>query len=384
MIKSFIKKKIKSITSNNYQTLNRIEISRTNIVHNFNQIKKMNPHLGIMCVLKANAYGHGLSQMAEILNDTTSFFLAVDGYFEASRIKDITKHKILVMGYILPENARLLDLKKCSLVVQDVPGLRALARLRKKANIHLELNTGMNRLGLQPDELPEYLAELGKHPQLNLEGVMTHLADADNINPGFTTKQTKQFDSFVEQILAKGFKPKYFHIAQTAGSTKVKSKYANSLRLGIGLYGINPLNPADPKYSSLSSLKPALGLKSTIIKTMELKPGEKISYNGIYSTDKKSRIGVLPLGYYEGMPRELSNIGIVTVGPAKLPIRGRVCMDHTMIDISGTNLKVGDKVTVISSDKSMPNSVENIAKQYGLFTYSLLTGLSESVRREIT
>ena len=375
---------IEKLHKNSYQTLNIIEVNKTSILNNVQVFQSLNPKYYIMAVLKSNAYGHGLKTVTTILNQAKVEFIAVDGYFEANQILAKTKHKILVMGYILPSNVHLLNNKKCSYVVQDINCLNALGKTNKKFKIHMEINSGMNRLGLlQSAEIKSYLKTLRSYPNLTLEGVMSHLADADNPNNDYTNRQIINFDKAVETILAQGFKPKYIHLAQSAGSTKNHSKYTNSCRIGIGLYGINPLSKQDKSYKLLKNLQPALELKSTIIKIMELNKDEKISYNGIFKTRRHSKIGVLPLGYYEWVPRELSNIGIVTNKKQVLPIRGRVCMNHTMIDLTSSKLKTGDMVTLISPIKTDPNSIESIAKTYNLFSYSLLTGLSESIRRTI-
>lgn len=384
MIKRYLKHKISSAHRNKYKTLNTVYIYRQRILHNVNVYKNLNPKAHIITVLKSNAYGHGLRQVAEALNEADIEFVAVDGYFEANRIIDICRHRILVMGYVLPDNARLLNASRCSFVVQDINGLRALGKLKRHFNVHLELNTGMNRLGLEPDEIDGYLQEISKYPNLRLEGIMTHLADADNPDDSYTTMQTKIFDSLVKHIQEKGYTPSIIHIAQSAGSTKSLSSTANAVRIGIGLYGVNPLDSADPNYSKLESLLPVMELKSTIIKVLELSRGEKISYNGIFETKRKSRIGVLPLGYYEWVPRELSNSGVITTSKARpLPIRGRVCMNHTMVDLTGTDIKEGDQVIVVSADKALPNSIDSISKNHELFRYSLLTRMAESVRREL-
>ena len=383
MIKRQLIKGLEGLHKNKYKTLNTVNISRNKLINNVSVYQKLDPNKKIIAVLKANAYGHGLKHVAEILNDTDIKFIAVDGYFEANRILDISRHKILVMGYVLPENFKLIDGSRCSFVIQDKESLKALGKLKRNFNIHMEINTGMNRLGIKPQEIDDFLEELAGHKNLTLEGVMTHLADADNKNNSYTEKQTKLFDKSVDLIRAKGYSPKFFHIAQSAGSTKCESKYANAIRIGIGLYGVNPLNPKDPNYYKLTKLKPIMELTSTIVKVNELASGERISYNGIYQTKEEARIGVLPLGYYEWVPRQLSNIGYFTSSNKLLAIRGRVCMNHTMVDLSGTKLKVGDKVTVISSDHSKPNSIQSIADNYGLFTYTLMTRMAESVRREI-
>lgn len=383
MIRSYINNAIDKARSQKYKTLNIIEVSQKNIVSNFNLFKGLDPDKKIIAVLKANAYGHGLKPVATILNQTDCQFIAVDGYFEANKIKDITKHKVLVMGYILSSNIYLLDNKRCSFVLQDINSLKEFGKSKKNFKIHLEINTGMNRLGIDSSEIEEYLNELSKYRNLELEGVMTHLADADNPDGSTTNMQTILFDKAVSKIKELGFKPKYIHIAQSAGSTKVKSEYANTIRIGIGLYGINPLLPSDQNYPKLSKLKPALELKSTIIKVLDLQPGQKISYNGTYETNKQSKIAVLPLGYYEWVPREMSNNGVFTSDKYQLPIRGKVCMNHTMIDITGADLKVGDKITVISSNANDPNSIQNISEGLNLLYYELLTRLSESIRRVI-
>lgn len=365
-----------------YKTLNVITLDRSAALHNIDVFRRRHPGQAIMPVLKANAYGHGLSEMADILNGAECEFLVVDGYFEAARIRHISKHPILVLGYILPENVKLLDTKRCSFVVQDVAGLEAFGKLGRHVRVHMELNTGMNRLGLQPEEIKAYLEVLGKYPKIELEGVMTHLADADNeVDDAFTRAQVAQFDAQIEQLFAAGLRPRFVHVAQTAGSTKAQSKYANGVRVGIGLYGINPLMPSDTHFQDLKDLRAVLELTSTIVKVINLKPGDRVSYNGTFTAKHAMRVGVLPLGYYEGVSRELSNTGVVSHGDQLLPIVGKVCMNHTMVDLGETGLKVGDKVTVISRDATMPNSIAVLRIKHGL--YGIFTGLSSTIRRKI-
>lgn len=366
-----------------YRTLNTVRLDRAAMLHNVILLHQQHPGFGVIPVLKSNAYGHGLREVAEILNGADCAFLAVDGYFEAAKIRHITKHRLLVLGYILPENTPLVDTVRCSFVVQDIAGLEAFGRPDRPVNIHLELNTGMNRLGLSENELEPYLEAFKRYPNLRLEGVMSHLADADNdADNSFTEQQVKTFDRLVDTIRAAGFTPSVIHIAQTAGSTKARSRHANAVRLGIGLYGINPLSPKDSKYNELASLRPVLSLKSTIIKVIDLKRGEAVGYNRTFVAKQATRIGVLPLGYYEGLPRELSNAGVLTARGHELPIIGRVSMNHVMVKLND-DLGVGDQVTVISNDPAQPNAIANIAARHHLFAYSLATSIASSIRREI-
>ncbi len=384
MFRKQAKRAIASFSINNYEVLNRIELSRASTLENFQLFQNLHKKYGIIPVIKSNAYGHGLTEMAQILNDANAKLLAVDGYFEAAKIRHMTKHRILVMGYIKPENVKLLDVSKCSFVVQDIDGLKAFARLGKHVKVHMEINTGMNRLGLQEREIDNFLNELRLNKNLELEGIMTHLADADNPQDDrFTEKQVKLFDRTVKKILAEGLRPEFIHMANTGGTAKVNSQTANSARIGIGIYGINPLDENDPRYKVLEGLKPVLTLKSTVIKTIDLEKGGRVSYNGTFTASKQMKIAVLPLGYYEGIPRDLSNKGRLTSSGSRLPTVGKVCMNHTMVDITGTTVGVGDEITVIDSDKDKPNSIRQIAKQNKLFDYELLTRLSSSLRREI-
>lgn len=367
-----------------YVTLNCVELSRAAVLHNVQLLQRQHAGFGIIPVLKSNAYGHGLKEMARILNDSAAAVLAVDGYFEAATIRHFTNKRILVLGYVAPENVRLLDAKRCSFVVQDEVMLAAMGRSGRRFRIHLELNTGMNRLGLSESEVAPYLSALKRYPNLELEGVMSHLADADNAeDDSLTRRQVTAFDAAVEYIVSQGFRPKYIHIAQTAGSTKAQSKYANAMRLGIGLYGISPLSKTDKKSAEFAELQPVLSVKSTIIKVINLKPGDIVGYNATFKAKKPMRIGVLPIGYYEGVPRALSNSGVVTAGGHRLPIIGRVSMNHTMIALPDDELNAGDQVMVFGADPAEPNSIAHIAAEHDLFAYSLLTGISSSIRRYI-
>ena len=378
-----MKKILTTFSNSNYKTLNWIEIDRKKTLNNVEIIRDYTENKHIIPVLKANAYGHGIKQVAQILNDTDCAFLAVDGYFEAAKILDITRHKVLVMGYILKDNIPLLNFNRCSFVVQDINTLRALGATKKKITIHMELNTGMNRLGLSNEEISEYLQVLKQFPKLKLEGIMSHLADADNDDEKFTLKQVAVFDKMVADILNQDFTPEYIHLGQTAGSIKEKSSYTNTVRLGIGLYGINPLTSGDIHFKKLEKLQPILEFKTTVIKTFTATKGEPISYNGIFTTKKPSAIAVLPIGYYEGVPRELSNKGNMSHEKNIFPIRGRVCMNHTMIDCTTSPLSSGDIVTFISSNTNLPNSVVGVGRDFNIFSYSFVTGLAESIRRII-
>jgi len=363
-----------------FSTHNRIEISKSALLHNADLFAKLSEK-AVIPVLKGNAYGHGIEQVATALKGGSFPYIAVDGYFEALRIRKVSRQPVLIMGAIKPENFAKIKYDRFAFVVQDAATIRALGNTGKRVAVHLECNTGMNRYGALPPEL-EKLAKLILHyPNLQLEGIMSHLADSDGTDPATVADAVQQFDTCVEAVRAAGGHPSLIHVAQTAGSLKARSKYANAMRLGIGLYGSNPFSPTHPAHEQLAGLQPALQLISTITKTIDLKKGQSVSYNYTFTAPRNMKIGVLPLGYYEGMPRAFSNAGCVKYKSSFPNVVGRVCMNHTMISLDGTAAKSGDEVVVFSSDPKNKNSVDNAAHRLGLFNYNLLTAFSPDIRR---
>ncbi len=378
-----LRKRIDSILRSfekDFETHNRIEVSQSALVHNLKMFGKISGK-PVIPVLKGNAYGHGLELVATALKGQNVPYIAVDGYFEALRIREVSSQPVLIMGAIKPTNFPRIKYDNFTFVVQDEVTVGALGAVGKKIKVHLECNTGMNRYGVKPDGVEKLLKLIMSFQNLELEGVMSHLADADGTDPATAQKAEEQFDACVEAARKLGARPTLLHVAQTAGSTRSKSQYANAMRLGIGLYGINPFAPDNTLHQQLAGLRPALRLMSTITQVINLEAGDKVSYSYTFTAPKPMRIGALPLGYFEGVNRSLSNAGVVKVGNTYAPIVGRVCMNHTMINLDGVKAEVGDEVIVYSDNPDDRNAIDRIAAGQGLFNYSLLTGLSPDVRR---
>lgn len=360
---------------------NRIEISKSALLHNLHFFEQQTGMPAIP-VLKGNAYGHGIAQVATALKGAKLPYIAVDGYFEALRVREISRQPVLIMGAIAPENFRKLTYDNFAFVVQDTRTIEALAATGKKIAVHLEINTGMNRYGAKPNKSVELAKLVLRHKNLQLEGIMSHLADSDGDDPATVNAAVAQFDDCVEAIIRLGAKPTLIHIAQSAGSMRAKSKYANAFRLGIGFYGINPFPPQHSLYKKMAkNLQPALQFSSTITKIIDLKKGDKVSYNYTFTAPRAMRIGVIPVGYYEGVNRALSNLGSVKVGVAQEPIVGRVCMNHTMISLENSTAKAGDRVIVYSNKPGDKNTIDAVSADHNLFSYNLLTNLSSDVAR---
>lgn len=365
-----------------FVTHNRVEVSRAAILHNLDLFARLSGKQ-VIPVLKGNAYGHGIELVAKALKGRKLPYIAVDGYFEALRIREFNDQPVLIMGSILPENYARMKYDNFAFVVQDLATIKALGATGRRIKLHLECNTGMNRYGASPNHITEMAQLIQSYKNLELEGVMSHLADSDGDDPVTVDQAVAGFDECVEQIRATGADPTMLHIAQSAGGLKAQSKYANIMRLGIGLYGVNPFPHAHKLTQKLQSLQPAMRLVSTITKVTQLEKGDKVSYNYTFTAPKKMKIGVLPLGYYEGLNRALSNVGHVKIGEKFTPIVGRICMNHTMINLDGIEAKVGDEVVVFSDKPADKNAIDQITEDHHLFNYSLLTGLSADLRRQL-
>ncbi|HSX33364.1 MAG TPA: alanine racemase [Candidatus Saccharimonadales bacterium] len=363
-----------------YATHNRLEVSRAALLHNLDLFAGRSG-LPAIPVLKGNAYGHGITQVATALRSRQLPYIAVDGYFEALRVREVSRQPVLIMGAILPENYKRLRYDDFAFVVHDAASIHALGKTGKRVKVHLEANTGMNRYGAGPDEITQLTRLILSYKNLQLEGVMSHLADSDGDDPATVDTAVEQFDACVDTVRAAGARPTLFHVAQSAGSLRAKSQYANAFRLGVGLYGINPFPHGHQLHAQLQDLQPVLQLVSTITKVIELQKGDSVSYNYTFTAPKAMKIGVLPLGYYEGVNRALSNRGVVKIGKQFTPIVGRVCMNHTMISLDGVSARVGDEVVVYSNNSGDENAIDRIASDHHLFNYTLLTALSRDLRR---
>jgi alanine racemase len=363
-----------------YEVSNLIEISESAVLENFDTIKKIHD-CDIIPVLKANAYGHGLREIARVLKKRKFPYIAVDGYFEALEIRKVSKQPVLVMGTIGDNDINKLLTNNISYVVFSFESFRKMLKTKRKVKIHLEINTGMNRHGLSIPELKLLLSEVASGSKLEIEGIMTHLASADEVNQSFTHKQFEVFKEAVDMVQSSGIELKHIHATNSAGSAKNVPGFINAVRPGIALFGINILDEKDEFYSVYSNLKPALTLSSKIDQITDIGSSDTVGYNRTFQASKKTKIATIPMGYYEGIPRSLSNCPFMTTKGIILPTAGTICMNHTMLDCTDNEVEVGDKVIVISGNASSPNSIANLRRSFDQFEYSLPTGLSSTIRR---
>jgi alanine racemase len=370
-----------------YETLIKIEISESRLLNNLKEFAALAPGNRIAPVLKSNAYGHGLLEVAQILQNarkTTGVnipFFVVDSYFEAValRAKGIKNH-LLIIGYTRPETITRSRLFKSSFTVASLETLRSIGSPRHFIRIHLKLDTGMRRQGILPEEIDEAIQIIKNNPSLYLEGICSHLSDSDNLDQSFSETQIGIWNNAVRKI--KNFFPniKYIHLCATYGHKFSNECDANVSRLGIGLYGLADGTSISPKLNIL----PVLGMKTIITGTKKLKAGETVGYNNTFQAQKDMVIATIPVGYYEGLDRRVSNSGSVLLGSERIPsnIVGKVSMNITTIDITKIkNAKIGTPVVVISNDPKDANSINSMAKKYNEITYELAVHIPAHLKR---
>lgn len=361
-----------------YDSLIKIYISRNAILHNY-KIYGDKFGLSIAPVLKSNAYGHGLFEVAKILEDAGAPFYAVDSFFEARTLRDNgIKNKILIIGYS-PLDHIESNLKNTSYAVTSHEQLSKLSnKLTSRKNIHLKIDTGMHRQGILLHEIPSAIKLIKNNPNILLEGIFSHFADADGMEKNYSLRQIEVWNLAVETI-QKEFPPvKYLHLSASAGTFYSNKINANVVRLGIGLYGINtsPHQKLD--------LMLALSMVSRISLIKHLERGDKVSYNLTYEAKKTTKIAVIPAGYFEGVDRRLSNAGSFKIGGTICPIIGRVCMNISMADITDLrNVRADDEVIIFSDDSNDKNTISNVAKICGTNPHEILVHIPAHLRRKI-
>jgi alanine racemase len=377
--------KLKKIIKPKYETLNKIEIKRSSIIHNFKILQKEQPQAVIFPVLKSNAYGHGLKEMCEILNDTEAPMVALDSFPEAQVAYKYFKRRVLILGEMPGDAYSYCKLNRTDFCVYNSSSLKSLAELGK-ARIHLFINSGMNREGIQ--NLETFLLENKKLlSKVEVVGLCSHLSSAENATGLQNKKQLESFLKNLDILETNGYKPKYVHLGNSAAVFTLHDERLNAFRSGLALYGYNPLNPGSLFYDKASELKPALTLNSTIVSIQSLQAGDPVSYNESYRAKESTKSAVIPFGYYEGLNRELSNkakfVWRKNGEQFLLPIAGKVCMNLCCLDANDFSVKIGDKVEVISSNPQAENSVINLAKLSNQIPYDFLVKLQANIRREI-
>lgn len=358
------------------------------ICYNMEQMKgNISPETKIIGVIKTDGYGHGAVPIGRELEQLDYVF----GYATATAEEALIlreaglKKPILILGYTFPYCYEELIQKEIRPAVFREDVLEELAlcaeKLGKKAKLHIKVDTGMTRVGILPDEKGlAFVRKALSYDMLEVEGIFTHFARADEVDKTAANMQLDRFSQFVKKIEEElNYIIPVKHCSNSAGIIEMKDANMDMVRAGITLYG---LWPSDEVRQDIISVQPALELKSHIVYIKEVEAGVPISYGGTFVTEKKMRVATIPVGYGDGYPRGLSNKGFVLIHGKKAPILGRVCMDQFMVSVDDIpEAKEGDEVTLIGKDGKQNISMEQLGTLSGRFNYELACDLGKRIPR---
>ena len=357
------------------------------IAHNFEAMReKLREGTQMIAVVKANAYGHGASQiahMAERYPYIWGFAVATAEEALALRSSGIQKH-ILVLGLVFEEHLEALAREEIRIAVSSLRLAREYAKagnkLGKTVYVHLAVDTGMSRIGFADDAKSlEEIRAVSLLPNLKIEGLFTHFARADETDRSPAMVQLDRYQKFAALLEENGIHISLHHCSNSAGIMRIPEAHLNAVRAGICIYGIYPSEQVE---RDRLDLIPAMELKSHISFVKTVEPGTAISYGGTFVTGRSTRLATIPVGYADGYPRLLSNKGWVLIYGQKAPICGRVCMDQFMVDVTDIpEAKAGDEVTLFGRDGDAFLSVETLGDLSGRFSYEFLCDISMRVPR---
>ena len=354
---------------------------------NLDSIKKnINENTQIITVLKADGYGHGAVPLAkEAEKEERVWGIAVATVEEALELRrGGIKKPLLILGYTYQEDYDLIAAEELRPTVfklsmaQELS--RAALRKNKTVKIHIKIDTGMSRIGYRDLEksVPEIL-EISRLPGLEIEGLFTHFARADEKETTPAYQQLEKYQAFQKALKEAGLKIPLCHCSNSAGIIRIPEANMDAVRAGIILYG---LYPSEEVEKEPVPLKPLMTLKSHIAYIKTLEPGVQISYGGTYTTQKETRVATIPVGYADGYARSLSNKGWVLIRGKKAPILGRVCMDQFMVDVTDIpEARELDEVILLGKSQDQQITMEELGELSGRFNYEFACCISKRVPR---
>lgn len=341
----------------------------------------------ILAVIKTDGYGHGGVPIAKMLEQLDFMFgYAAATYEEAHVLREAgVKKPILILGYTFPycyEELIREEIRPAVYRRDTVEELAAAAaKVGKKAKVHIKVDTGMGRIGITPDEEGlEFVRFLIEHPELEVEGIFTHFAKSDEADKTSANHQLELFQNFIDKIQTElGITIPVKHCSNSAAILEMPQANMDMVRAGITTYG---LYPSEEVSKDIVPLRAAMSLYSHIVYCKTIHAGQSVSYGGLFTAQKDTRVATIPVGYGDGYPRSLSGRGYVLIHGKRAPILGRVCMDQFMVDISEIPEAMdGDKVTLLGVDGTERITAEELGELSGRFNYEFVCDLGKRIPR---
>lgn len=380
-----------SINKMDYPTQKKnawVEVDLNAITHNVQEVQRLvGSNVSVIATVKSDAYGHGLVQVSKTLLKKGATMLAVASIDEAVQLRSCGISAPILILYGVPiweiEQVVTMNLELAIFDLAFARRLSATAREQGKTiSVHIKIDTGMGWFGLSPDEekISDFVNKLHQLPNIRINGIFSHFASSasDRIR---ARQQLSQFRECLNKLKRNGISPPYIHIANSVAILENLDAYFNAVRPGLLLYGLYP----SCENHELVDLQPALEFKTRIIQIRHISPGEPIGYEGTYVPTEPTDVGVLPIGYSDGIPRFLSNQGEVLINGCRAPIVGNVCMNMCMVNVTGIpNVQVGDEVVVIGRQGEERISASDIARLGNTISYEILTNIANHIPRITT
>ncbi|PDX25831.1 alanine racemase [Helicobacter pylori] len=367
-----------------------VEVDTASLRHNFSAVKSIVPKdAHIMAVVKANAYGAGAIKASEIFLQEGANYLGVATLDEALELRShFPKTPILILGYSPNSNASMLIDNDLSAMVFSLEQAEVFSQMalksQKRLKVHLKIDTGMHRLGLEPNfKSIETIKKIRSLKGLEIEGIFTHLSNADAKIKTHAKNQMKAFNAFLEQLLDQKIEFQYRHAYNSAGILSLcnenENRFLNLYRPGIMLYGFYPSN--EMKETCPTILKNVISLKAQIVQIRSVKKGEFIGYGDHFYTNEETLVGVLALGYADGLMRALGNRIQVAINNQLAPLIGKVCMDQCFVKLNNIQAKEGDEVILFGDKSAKANDASEIAALLNTIAYETISTLSKRLER---
>ncbi len=365
-----------------------IEVSRAALEHNIRAFRKLvGPNVELMPVIKSNAYGHDFLKIAQLCQKNKAVNrLCVVSLEEALvlRQKKITKPIIILAIYEL-DKKKLTEAIAHNITfplytLEQARLLNTIGKqLKKKVMVHFKIDIGTSRIGILMNELPRFLKQLKSYQYLNYEGVFGHFASSED-DPKRTREQHALFKKVLTILTKHGFSVPVRHVACSASTTLYPKMHYTAVRVGLSIYGLDPA----PATKREIILRPILSWYTKIIQIKTIPRGTKISYGGTFTTTRTTKLATIPVGYWDGYDRSFSNKASALVHGKRCPVRGRVCMNLTMIDVTGIqNVKAGDKVNLIGKKGREQITADELAKISTTINYEIVTRINPLIPRLI-
>ena len=365
-----------------------IEIDSKAIRHNIKQFRKLiGANIMLMPVIKANAYGHGFLEVAKICQNSREVDrICVVNLDEAIHLidKKITTKPIVILSFFERDkkNIRRAIRNKVIFPLYDVGTALTLDEIGKemgmKVRVHIKIDTGASRIGIQASDAYELIWKISKLKYLEIEGAFSHFSSSEH-DSKTTREQYKKFKTVIERLEKNNIYIPLQHISCSAAIMGHPYAMGSAVRLGLSMYGIYP-NKSSKK---VISLKPALSWYTKIIQLKNLPTGAKIGYGGTFTTKRRTRLAILPIGYWDGFDRRLSNRGCVIIGKRKCPVVGRICMNLSMIDVTNTKAKELDDVILIGKSGDVKISIDDLSVSSGTINYEFIDRINPLITRII-